>query len=104
MNGADLRLTQTTLKVLRIFLAEFERGRSGAEISKLAKVGSGTLYPMLARLEKAGWLSSEWEDIEPSEVGRPRRRFYKLTGNGQKNVHAAFRELQLAPGELAWTS
>ena len=41
-------------------------------------MGSGTLYPLLARLEAAGWFTSEWEDVDPSEVGRPRRRLYKL--------------------------
>jgi hypothetical protein len=34
---------------------------------KATKVGSGTLYPMLARLEAAGWLTSEWEVVDPSE-------------------------------------
>jgi DNA-binding PadR family transcriptional regulator len=83
-------------------LGEKHPGRSGAEISISTKVGSGTLYPTLARLEKAGWLASEWEDVDPSEVGRPRRRFYKLTGVGQKNTQAALADLQFVPGEFAW--
>ncbi len=102
MVDQDVRLTQPTLKVLRFLLETPREGRSGAEMSKATKVGSGTLYPMLARLEAAGWLSSEWEMVDPSEVGRPRRRFYKLTAVGQNNARAALADLQMAVGELAW--
>ena len=98
----DFRLTQPTLKVLRFLLEKPREGRSGADMSKATKVGSGTLYPMLARLESAGWLNSEWEVIDPSEAGRPRRRFYKLTALGQNNARAALADLQMAAGELAW--
>lgn len=75
---------------------------SGAEISRELKIGSGTLYPLLARLEAAGWLKSEWEQIEPSQEARPRRRFYNLTGLGQTSAHRALADLQMSPGVLAW--
>jgi DNA-binding PadR family transcriptional regulator len=104
MNNQDIRLTQPTLKVLRYLLETPREGRSGAEMSKVTRVGSGTLYPMLARLEAAGWLTSEWEAIDPREAGRPRRRFYKLTAVGQNNGRAALAELQVSAGELAWRS
>jgi PadR family transcriptional regulator, regulatory protein PadR len=104
MTEENVRLTQPTLKVLRFLLEKPREGRSGAEMSKAAKVGSGTLYPMLARLEAAGWLTSEWEAIDPSEAGRPRRRFYKLTAVGQNNARAALADLQMAAGALAWNS
>jgi len=100
----DIRLSQPTLKVLRLLLEKPREGRSGAEISKATRVGSGTLYPMLARLETAGWLTSEWEVIDPHEVGRPRRRFYRLSGVGFRNAHAALSDLQITTGEMAWTS
>ena len=51
MADQGVRLTQPTLKVLRFLLEKPREGRSGAEMSKATKVGSGTLYPMLARLE-----------------------------------------------------
>jgi DNA-binding PadR family transcriptional regulator len=104
MNDNDVRLTQPTLKVLRFLLEKPREGRSGAEMSKATKVGSGTLYPMLARLEGAGWLVSEWEAIDPKEAGRPRRRFYTLTAVGQNNARAALAELQVAAGALAWNT
>lgn len=104
MSERDVRLTQPALKVLRFLMETPREGRSGAEMSKATKVGSSTLYPMLARLETAGWLTSEWEVIDPSEAGRPRRRFYRLTAVGQNNARAALADLQMAAGELAWIS
>lgn len=100
----DIRLTQPTLRVLRLFLEKPREPRSGADIAKATRVGSGTLYPMLARLENAGWLESEWELIDPSTAGRPRRRFYKLSGVGFRNAYSALSDLQLVQGELSWIS
>jgi len=103
-NKEDIRLTQPTLKVLRCFLEKPRQGQSGAEISKAAKVGAGTLYPFLARLETAGWVTSEWEAVEPRDAGRPRQRFYRLTGIGYRNAYAALKDLQFTPsGDFAWT-
>jgi PadR family transcriptional regulator, regulatory protein PadR len=102
MADREVRLAQPTLKVLRFLLEKPREGRSGAEICRATKVGSGTLYPMLARLEAAGWLKGQWEAIEPSEAGRPRRRFYTLTGAGQTSAHRALTDLQLVGGVLAW--
>ena len=53
------------------------------ELIESADVGPGTLYPMLARLETAGWLTSEWEEVDPVAAGRPARRYYALTGIGR---------------------
>ena len=104
MAEQEVRLTQPTLQALRFLLQDLRKGRSGAEISMTTKVGSGTLYPMLIRLEAAGWLRSEWETIDPSEAGRPRRRFYWLTGLGQKKASVALAGLQLKSRTLAWSS
>ena len=43
----------------------------------------GTLYKALGRLEESGLLASHWES-EPAIEGRPRRRLYALTGEGQR--------------------
>jgi len=99
---SDIRLSGPTLKVLKLLIEKPRQGRSGADISRALHISSGTLYPLLARLENAGWLGSEWETIDPSEAGRPRRRFYKLTGLGQTRASRALAELQTAPGVLVW--
>src|SRR3954467_10841984 len=100
----EVRLTGPSLRVLRFFMEAPRERRSGAEMSKATKVGSGTLYPMLARLEAAGWLTREWEGIDSREAGRPRRGFFRLTAGGQNSARVALGYLQMAAGELAWTS
>ena len=104
MDECDIRLTRPMLKVLHYFLEKPREKRSGTEISKAISVNSGTLYPILARFERAGWLASEWEQVDPQTAGRPRRRFYQLTGVGQRTAYAALADLQIADEELAWMS
>jgi len=65
----------------------------GLELAKAANLSSGTIYPALARLERMGWVESFWEDVDPSEIGRPRRRLYRLTGQGERSAIAAIEEL-----------
>ncbi len=57
-------------------------------------VASGTLYPILIRLEREGVLSSEWEAADPGEIGRPRRRFYALTRTGAAFARQALGSLE----------
>lgn len=52
----------------------------GYELARLAGVKSGTLYPLLIRLEAQGHLEAEWQ--EPTERGRPPRHAYRLTASG----------------------
>jgi DNA-binding PadR family transcriptional regulator len=75
---------------------------AGSEIAMATRMLSGTLYPILARLERAGWLKSEWEAVEPKTVGRPRRRLYRLTPLGYNKAREALRMLDPANGEVAW--
>jgi PadR family transcriptional regulator PadR len=89
-----MRLTQPSLKILTLFLRDARKQKSGAEISKALKIMSGTMYPILFRLEEAGWLESEWEKIDPSEAGRPRKRLYRLTAVGKQQAKAALDELR----------
>ena len=66
----------------------------GLEIGRVAGVRSGSLYPILDRLEESGMLASEWEDVDPHSAGRPRRRHYRLTGQGVTVATASLREAQ----------
>jgi PadR family transcriptional regulator, regulatory protein PadR len=100
MANDDVRLSERGLRVLRLLVERPSKRRSGAEIAKATGIGSGTLYPLLARLEAAGWLKSQWENVEPSEVRRPRRRLYRLTTVGQRRGREALSGVQL--GEPAW--
>ena len=64
----NIRLSERGLRVSRFLIEQPTARRSGADIAKATGVGSGTLYPLLARLETAGWLKGEWEKVEPAEV------------------------------------
>jgi DNA-binding PadR family transcriptional regulator len=82
-------MTIPTQLVLRVLLAEPGRELYGAEIGAAAGLPSGTVHPMLARLEGVGWVSSRWEDVDPSDAGRPARRYYQLTASGADQARAA---------------
>ena len=49
---------------------------------KAAKLPSGTLYPMLARLQEQGLVESEWEEPRVDANGRPPRKYYRLSVDG----------------------
>ncbi|HZV86492.1 MAG TPA: PadR family transcriptional regulator [Candidatus Binatus sp.] len=96
------RITTQTLKVLAALMSRTQDEISGAEIARTTKLASGTLYPILMRLEEAGWVESRWETEDPHELGRPRRRFYQVTGVGLRKARSAFRELVVPLKEFAW--
>ncbi len=75
-------MTIPTQRVLRALLAEPSRERYGVEIGAEAGLPSGTIHPILARLEGVRWIESRWESIDPREQGRPARRYYRLTASG----------------------
>ncbi|MEU1513792.1 PadR family transcriptional regulator [Streptomyces sp. NPDC005811] len=57
---------------------------------RLTGLPSGTIYPLLARLEHVGRVDSGWEDPAVHEdTGRPRRRLYRITPDGAEQARAA---------------
>jgi DNA-binding PadR family transcriptional regulator len=82
-------MTLPTQLVLMTFLQEPDRERYGLELSRVSGLPTGTIHPILARLEQVGWVRSRWEDIAPQQEGRPRRRYYRLDPNSVAAVHAA---------------
>jgi DNA-binding PadR family transcriptional regulator len=82
-------MTLTTQLVLRALLEHPTDELYGLEICAKAGLPSGTIHPILARLEKAGWLESRWEDADPHEQGRPRRRYYRLSPDGAERARVA---------------
>jgi len=97
-----VRLSGPTLQVLKALLNASAEGLSGADISKSTRLGSGTMYPLLQRLEGAGWIRGAWENIDPSAMGRPARKLYKLTPAGHVEASRVLAEFQMGPGELSW--
>jgi len=83
------RMTLPTQLVLRALLAEPATVRYGLELSQEAGLPSGTIHPILARLERLGWVESQWEDMDPRALGRPRRRYDRLTAGGAEQARVA---------------
>src|ERR1035438_2640914 len=83
----DRELKKGSAELLILSLVE-TRARHGYEISKLIeersegalKFNVASLYPLLYRLEKRGWILGRWVEKE----GQRRRRYYRLTAPGHK--------------------
>jgi transcriptional regulator len=84
---ADRELKKGSAELLILSLVE-ARPRHGYEISKLiaarsngvVRFNAASLYPLLYRLEKRGWLQARWVETP----GQRRRRYYRLTAAGKK--------------------
>jgi transcriptional regulator len=84
-------LKKGTAEVLILSLLE-NRPRHGYEIAKLIEERSegvlefhvASLYPMLYRLERRGWIEGRWLE----KAGQRRRRYYKLTAAGRRALPA----------------
>lgn len=83
------KMTLTTQAVLRALLENPRDARYGLELSAATGLASGTIHPILARLEGLQWVESSWEDIDPRSAGRPRRRYYRLNEHGIELARAS---------------
>jgi len=99
--GTEPRFTVQTALVLDALLQS--PGSCGSELTRITGLASGSLYPILIRLEKAGWLQSAWEDGDPSDLGRPRRRNYTVSALGERKARHNSKTISSAIGRLAWT-
>ena len=73
-----------------VLQAMAQGNRYGFEIMRVVGLPSGTVYPLLRRLESAGLVCSEWEDEGQAHSDRrPARRYYKATAKGEAALVAA---------------
>lgn len=98
---AERRITEQTEQILQALMTDPTAEWSGAEIAPMTGIKSGTLYPALLRMERFGWLTWRWEEIEPSEEKRPRKRLYVLTGKGEEVSREVEREARIRQRERA---
>jgi PadR family transcriptional regulator, regulatory protein PadR len=96
------RMTLQTQMVLRALLQDPTRDCYGLEVATEVGLPAGTVYPILARLEKAGWVRSAWEDpgLHTAE-GRPRRRFYRIDPGGAEEARDALARAYRPASRLA---
>ncbi|WP_326647270.1 MULTISPECIES: helix-turn-helix transcriptional regulator [unclassified Streptomyces] len=96
----DAKMTPQRESVLRAFLEKPTEPRYGYELMKATKLASGTLYPLLTRLESEHMVTAEWET--PNEERQRPRRYYKLTGEGVRTarLELAQHTLDNSPGSV----
>lgn len=81
-NTKEPRLSLQGIRVLQMFVASPSEDFAGTDVRKATGLSTGTLYPILLRFEEAGWLTSKWENVDPSAAGRPRKRLYRISSSG----------------------
>ena len=87
----DRELKKGSAELLVLSLVE-ARARHGYEIGRLIEDRSGgslryniaSLYPLLYRLEKRGWIKGQWVE----KAGQRRRRYYRITPLGRRVLEA----------------
>jgi PadR family transcriptional regulator, regulatory protein PadR len=84
-----MRMSSQTLAVLKALNQNGRTWSYGYDLSKVTGLKSGTLYPILRRLDDEGWLDQKWQ--QSVESGRPPRHLYRLTAVGSSAATRALR-------------
>ena len=79
--GRKIRFSPQTSVLLEALLRQPTSWHHGYALSQQTGLASGTLYPILMRLEKLRWLETSWE--KPGNAGRPPRHLYRLTSEAR---------------------
>lgn len=82
----EVKLTHTSALILKVISAG---SNYGFDIMEKTGLPSGTVYPILRRLEQSGWIHAKWEPGEAQELQRPQRRYYRLTRSGERTLAKA---------------
>ncbi len=83
-----------------VLQALLQEHRYGFEIMRVTQLKSGTVYPLLRRLEAGGFVQSRWEsELEAHGEGRPARRYYEHTKAGERALGLAMERIR-AQGRL----
>ena len=93
-------LSRPARTLLAALLERRDRWSHGYELTGLTGIKSGTLYPLLIRLEADGVLEAEWQPSLAS--GRPPRHAYRLTAAGQRLARAEAAEEANSTRPAAW--
>lgn len=92
MSPAPSQLSYNAALVLQALTQDYAYG---FEIMRATHLPSGTVYPLLRRLEASGYLDSRWEDADRAhQEGRPPRKYYEATADGRQALAEARERLQ----------
>ena len=96
------KMTLQAKMVLHLALQDPGREWYGLQMIEATGLPAGTIYPIIARLERYGWLESRWEDpAEHEAAGRPRRRYYRFTADGAERARLALAPARRSPRSAA---
>lgn len=93
------RMTLATRLVLHALLELTPSDTYGRHIGHTTGLPSGTISPILNRLETVGWVTGTWEDIDERTEGRRRRRYYQLTPTGTEKARTVGAQMRTATDE-----
>lgn len=88
-----MRMTHQTRQILTVMLDAPTDEVFGFQLTAAAGLPTGTVYPILKRLEREGWIEGRTETVgeRGASAGRP-RRYYRLTGLGEREGNKAVAE------------
>jgi DNA-binding PadR family transcriptional regulator len=88
----ERRLSYAALSVLHAVASGV---RYGFDIMDRTELPSGTVYPALSRLERDGYVKSQWEDLRKAHGDRrPPRRYYRTTAQGERALDGALQRFR----------
>jgi PadR family transcriptional regulator PadR len=94
-----------SLSAVAVLDAITRRIRHGFDIMDAARLPSGTVYPILGRLERDGYVRSRWEAATTAaREKRPPRRYYEVTAAGAKALAASIEHYRTLGGRTAFAS
>lgn len=95
------RMTPQTRAVLEALMKNPQDELYGLQIAEMTDLAAGTTYTILLRLQNDGWVEARWENVDPEEVGRPARRYYRITSDGAAQASSALTKSRRKRGRAA---
>src|SRR5262245_45926279 len=94
-----------SLSAVAVLGAIANRIRHGFDIMDATRLPSGTVYPILGRLERDGYVRSWWEaQTTALRDKRPPRRYYEVTAGGVKVLSSSIEHCRTLGGRAALTA
>ncbi|MFJ4407666.1 helix-turn-helix transcriptional regulator [Streptomyces sp. NPDC088910] len=98
---SNFKITPHAESVLRFMLTKPMDATWARELTQNTGLPNGTLLPILTRMLQQGWVERYWENDEEAEAERrPRRRYYRLTREGQQEARVELAQLSAARSRM----
>lgn len=81
------RVTIPMALVIDALLTQTDDEVHGYTLTKTINLSAGTVYPILQRLETAGWVTSRWDNAARTPGGRAARRYYRIVDTHREEAN-----------------